>query len=343
MISSVALLLLSSGPAAAAGYGVPEGDLPSLAERQVVLWTNAARVAPDAFVDDYSAGGCSTADFSEDELTPKDPLYVDLMLTDAARFHSEDMAENGCFQHESCDGTDTWTRILDFYTDAAGAMGENIAMGGPSARFSVLSMWMCSHDGHRANIMSGDFNEMGAGVSGSYMTQDFAGGELKEGSPPLRMAADDEGVWYADWGDAAAPAELVLVRDGIETTMELTWGEPERGIYAVAEFDEDPEDPCHASWVRWTTAGGEEGTFPETGAFIDGECDGADGSWTETRPSPPGLFDDEVEGGDEDELEEAMKGDISLVGCATAPAGTAPGLLGALAALTLLRRRRARR
>jgi hypothetical protein len=215
-------------------------------------------------------------------------------------------------------------------------------MGGASERYAVLSMWMCSHDGHRANIMSSAFNEMGAGVNGSYMTQDFAAGGLNDGTPPVRVAAPEGDIWYSDWSDADAPAELMLVRDGVETPMDLGYGVEERGIYSVASFEEDPEAECHHTWIRWLTSGGLAGTFPDSGSFGDGDCEDADGTWTAERPGAPGLFDDEVDEGDDGQLTDAMKSDVALVGCdASGGAMSLRGLgigVGLLVARVLRRR-----
>lgn len=329
------MIALLAPLALAAGYGVPVDGFPSAEERWLVLWTNAARVAPTEFTDEYAAGGCSTDDFSDDEKTAKAPLYVDLALTEVARVHSEDMEQNGCFQHESCDGTDTWARIGEYYDDASGAMGENIAMGTSDGRYAVLSMWMCSHDGHRANIMSGDFNEMGGGISGQYQTQDFAGGELKEGSPPVRMATSKDGSWYADWGDTDAPAALSVVRDGVELPLELVNGAPEQGLYAV---EAPAQGDCSHAYVYWKTAGGLEGTFPEEGSFAEGGCtDIVDelAGWSETQPARNGIFGDVPE----EELADAMLSDIDLVGCTSAPGRPLGGLVLLLAGLAATRRR----
>jgi len=316
------MLLLLASYAAAGTYGVPVDGFPSADERAVVLWTNAARVAPEAFTDDYSAGGCSTDVFSDDELTPKDPLYIDLDLTEVARVHSEDMVDNGCFQHESCDGTDTWTRIAQYYTDASTALGENIAYGYGGARTTVLSGWMCSDSGHRENIMSGDFNEMGAGVDGDTMTQDFAGGELNDGTPPVRVAILEDGTFYADWGDSAAPASLDVVRDGLATPMALEWGADDNGVYAASDVDEDAATSTHTWFVSWTTASGSSGIFPEVGSFDD------DGGYSAEQV--------DVTGGEDD-------GGVSLklVGCATVPAREGLGAL-AIGALAILASRRNR-
>lgn len=313
------------GAALAAGYGVPVDGHPSAVERSVVLWTNAARVAPEEFGDDYAAGGCSTDDFSEDELTPKAPLYVDLALTEVARAHSEDMDLNGCFQHESCDGTDTFTRIAQYYTESS-YVGENIASGTSDARTAVMSMWMCSHSGHRANIMSGDYDEMGAGVSGTLMTQDFAsGGVLPEGTPPVRVAAEQsDGQLLADWSDDSPPARLDLVTADEVIALDLEFGEPENGIYA----HNAPEEGTPWRLV-WSTKAGVEGAWPAEGALVAYREE-----WTEESPGGPGGA--EAEGGCGGA--EAADDDLSAGGCGTAPA-SGLGLLGAI----LAARRRAGR
>lgn len=312
------------------GYGVPIDGFPSHEEWQLQLWTNAARVDPEAFGDEYSAGGCSTGDFSEDELTPKAPLYADLDLTEVSREHSTDMAENGCFQHESCDGTDTFVRIAGYYDDTS-YVGENIAYGSSDTKYSVLSMWMCSHDGHRGNIMSGDWNELGPGVDGSYMTQDFGAGTLENGEPPVRTAVDYGGAWWVDWGDEDAPDQLVFVADGIEWDVDLVYGAAENGIYATEDLQPDEGD-CTPWWVYWKKASGEDGSFPEKGSYQYGDCDE---EWIDDQTPRGGLFGDT----DEDDLRDEMLEDLKLVGCATAPGGVGIGALVGAAALLGRRRR----
>ncbi len=308
-----------------AGYGDPVDGFPSAEERELVLWTNAARVAPKEFKTEYSAGGCSTADFSADEKTAKAPLYIDLDLTEVARVHSADMYDNGCFQHESCDGTDTWTRVGRYYNDANSGLGENIAYGSSDPKYAVLSMWMCSHDGHRANIMSGTFNEMGGGIDHDYMTQDFAAGELREGDPPVRVAAERSGVIWADWGDDNAPEALALVVDGNAADMVLKFGDAEQGVY----YQSVEGDACTPWWVSWTTKGGESGTFPATGAFLSGDCD--DDYDANARPAGSGDDDDADPGSGAIKLPEML--------CATSPeAGFVAGFVGMLAVMGRRRR-----
>lgn len=119
------------------------------------------------------------------------PLSRDDRLLDAARAHSEDMATNDYFDHDSQDGRSPGTRILE-----AGyswnTYGENIAYGYRSPE-SVMSGWMNS-PGHRNNILNSSFCDLGVGFSEFYWTQDFG---RKKGI----FACPEEPVQEACWGD----------------------------------------------------------------------------------------------------------------------------------------------
>lgn len=91
------------------------------------------------------------------------------MLTNAAAAHSQDMAANNYFAHNSQDGRTPGDRIT-----AAGygwaTYGENIAAGYASVQ-AVIDGWFDS-DGHCANLMNGNFREIGvACVPGSGSTR----------------------------------------------------------------------------------------------------------------------------------------------------------------------------
>lgn len=102
-------------------------------------------------------------------------LSWDATLAKVAQAHSEDMAANGYFAHESQDGRSPFDRMK-----AAGyafrTAAENIAAGQPTPT-SVMKSWMNS-SGHRANILNCSLTELGVGVAkggpyGIYWTQDF--------------------------------------------------------------------------------------------------------------------------------------------------------------------------
>ena len=169
---------------AVAGYGDVTADgYPSWGERDVHMWTNAVRVDPHAFFGDEStvARPCDIDNFVGDEDIPKAPLYYESDLNESGRFHSQDMYDNDFFDHNSYDGTSFAERVARFYLES-GFVGENIALGYPDAEAAVLDGWMCSA-GHRANIMNGDYNELGVGVVTLYYTQNFGAGQLDTESP----------------------------------------------------------------------------------------------------------------------------------------------------------------
>ena len=131
----------SSAPATNATY-----------EQQVLALTNAERTAV----------GCPA-------------LVWNVTLASVARAHSQDMATNSYFDHNSRNGTTPEQRIT-----AAGysyrAMAENIAAG-QATPADVMASWMASA-GHRANILNCSLTQLGVGFAtggsyGSYWTQDF--------------------------------------------------------------------------------------------------------------------------------------------------------------------------
>lgn len=318
-------------PSALAGYGDPTDGLPSAQERSLHLWTNAVRADPMAFEDDYRNGGCSTADFSSSEKTPKAPLYLEAGLAEAARFHTDDMAETGRLSHDSSDGTGFAQRLARYYP--SGMVGENVAAGYPDERFVVVSGWMCSKDGHRGNIMEGGFDELGVGVVGSYYTQDFGGRGIS--GPAIAMAAHTPIVpsgtvdFRGDWNGGGDPDSYVVVLDGEAHDLAREVGDGGLGIFHATVTVE--AGGCHSYFVE-ATAGGVTTRFPEDGSYGWGDCDwdDADAKWIADQVGGDGPADDDGRGGGD--------GDgLQLVGCATTPAAS----FGAWAlALILVRRRR---
>ena len=83
-------------------------------------------------------------------------------LEKAAQRHAEDMLSRGYFAHESPSGTTVRERSRKAGYDWA-AIGENIAFGQTSVD-EVVETWMDS-PGHRKNILSRNFTEMGVGLA----------------------------------------------------------------------------------------------------------------------------------------------------------------------------------
>jgi uncharacterized protein YkwD len=108
------------------------------------------------------------------------PLCVHPKLTEAARFHSQEMLNKGYFSHDSRNGESVKARLERFGYTFAGhpywKYGENVSwgsghMGAAGHRFDE---WMESPD-HRANILDKDFREVGIGArTGTFEAQDGA-------------------------------------------------------------------------------------------------------------------------------------------------------------------------
>ncbi|MCE8024843.1 MULTISPECIES: CAP domain-containing protein [Halomonadaceae] len=95
----------------------------------------------------------------DEEFSAADPLEWNCHLAEAALDHSRNMAEEEFFDHTGPDDRGVTARVSDTgYVWQA--VGENIAAGQAEVE-RVMQGWLES-PGHCANIMSGDFSEMGA-------------------------------------------------------------------------------------------------------------------------------------------------------------------------------------
>jgi uncharacterized protein YkwD len=97
------------------------------------------------------------------------PLKRNKRLSGAARRHARDMARRKYFAHDSLGGRSFVDRIRRTgYLRGARSwwVGENLAWGthNLSAPRAITRMWMHS-PGHRANILSPSFREVGIGLS----------------------------------------------------------------------------------------------------------------------------------------------------------------------------------
>lgn len=88
------------------------------------------------------------------------PLKANWQVARVARFKSEDMARNNYFSHNSPTYGSPFDMLRRFGIRFSSA-GENIARGQRTAE-SVMNSWMNS-PGHRANILSSSFTEIGVG------------------------------------------------------------------------------------------------------------------------------------------------------------------------------------
>ncbi|MBX2802197.1 MAG: CAP domain-containing protein [Myxococcales bacterium] len=339
------LACLSMLPAHA-GYGDPVDGRPNHPERELHLWTNAVRVDPVAFEDDYP---CGMGDFTAIERSPQVPLHLNDDLAEAARFHTDDMHVNDFFSHTSSDGTKFGPRVWSYYSGSG--IGENIAGGQGSVYAAVTRAWMCS-EGHRRNLMSPDWNELGTGVIDRLYTQDFG-----RGSPPPRITfmgvhlprdPSTEVELLLDYAADAPPDALYVVLDGERHDLELLVGSDRQGVYSVIA-------PAGSGCMLYHFVAEVDGTtevWPEDGSYGYGSCtfDDDEAGWVAEQlevtsivgGTNPGDPTNPTAGGDPDDPDSSGETllEEQLAGCGC-QSGTAPMTAGWVAlGLLALRRRR---
>jgi len=158
------------------------------------------------------------------------PLKRVAPLDLAARYHACDMRDDGYFDHDSFDrqgdalvfACDTWQRIRNFYTRHR-AMGENIAAGQESPEEAV-SDWLSS-DGHRQNIESTLFTEIGVGYCAP-------GGEYTH-------------YWVQNFGQRTNEHPLIIQRDYARTDT------PEVSIYIHGKWRRMRLRNDDGPWGSW--------------------------------------------------------------------------------------------
>ena len=163
------------------GAGSDAPDLPNSAydigwaglspeEQLIVELVNRARMDPQFEVnrlDEPLAAGISSS--------PVEALAVVPTLSDAAEAHSEDMDNQNYFSHTGQDGDLPWDRAQESGHENS-YVGENIGwVGSTSTSFDEQARAEGHHhtlwdsDGHQANLMSGNWSEIGVGYDyGSY-------------------------------------------------------------------------------------------------------------------------------------------------------------------------------
>ena len=108
------------------------------------------------------------------------PLHLNRKLSKAARRHARDMARKNYFSHDSLSGASFVDRIRGtgyLHRAQRWTVAENIAWGsgGRSTPRAIAKAWMQSV-GHRANILSSAYREIGVGVVAGAPAHGVSGG-----------------------------------------------------------------------------------------------------------------------------------------------------------------------
>ena len=137
---------------------------------------------------DSSGFAASVLDLTNIERTRAglSPLTPSPQLQEAAQSYSQVLASSGCFGHTCGPLSDLADRDGQAGYSGWTSLGENIASGYPTPE-AVVAGWMAS-PGHRANILSPAYTELGVGVARGvgqvdvYWTQEFG---ARSGDGPL--------------------------------------------------------------------------------------------------------------------------------------------------------------
>jgi uncharacterized protein YkwD len=94
-------------------------------------------------------------------------LTLNTQLASAARAHSQSMARDGYFRHESADGSAFWKRVRGFYGAASWrywSVGENLLWSSSTLdAHRALRLWLGSPE-HRENLLNPGWREVGVGA-----------------------------------------------------------------------------------------------------------------------------------------------------------------------------------
>ena len=276
-----------------AGYGDCIDTLPSAFEREVHVMTNAVRMDPLGFRDKYIAG---TTILQSAHYPAVAPLCYNHNLSRAARFHSVEMAQTCGMVHNSCDGTTFSSRLNRFYGN--GFISENIATGKATGLQTVIQ-WLrddlplngppaadsTAFDGHRRNIMSSNYKEIGVGYVYNksrewyhFWTEDFGGGSVTMQKIPAgcHFLQDNSTVAFAaNYYDSsgAAPKSARVVIDNQEHAMSVHLGSAAKGTYIYTMSN---DNKLHCYYFLFTDGFGVQIRFPQTTTLTTGSglyCD----------------------------------------------------------------------
>jgi len=164
---------------------------PTPADQYMLELINAARANPQNEANNLLNGdlnqGLPSGTITSD---PKPPLTFNFELWRAADDHSEWMLDNNVFSHTGRDGSSATQRMTSagYVLSPPWSTGENIAYRGTTGTPDLVQFTKANHDnlfvspGHRRNLMSGTFEEVGvSNVAGRFnnynavmTTQNFA-------------------------------------------------------------------------------------------------------------------------------------------------------------------------
>ncbi len=176
------------------------------------------------------------------------PLAEQAQLDQASSAYSRLMVEESFFAHVAPDGTQLTDRLTAAgYLGQPGSwvVGENIAWGESylATPREIMTAWMNSA-GHKANILSADYREVGLGIAtgvptssngGATYTTDFGSRSTDTGTAPGSTSSGDVTV-----GPTTAAPTSTSIRTGSKSTVKGT-----------THRRRSPRRSCHGVMAGW--------------------------------------------------------------------------------------------
>lgn len=153
---------------------------PTAQEVLVVELINRARANPDLEATRLGIGLNEGITGTQITNSPKPPLAHNLLLIESSRVHSQWMLDADIFSHTGKNNSTPHTRMQQagYVFTGTWASGENISFGGTTANSINLTNYAISHHeglfkspGHRVNILSTNYREIGIGQKQGYFLQ----------------------------------------------------------------------------------------------------------------------------------------------------------------------------
>jgi uncharacterized protein YkwD len=144
----------------------------------LVAWIPVGSIAGEKTAFQHTADETKMFELTNQERKAKKiaPLKLNAALSKIARAHSDNMARQGKLAHV-LDEKDFDDRVRDAGYRFS-ALAENVGSGKSATIEMLMKAWMDS-EGHRVNILDGDYTEVGIGLARDadgrlYSTQIFA-------------------------------------------------------------------------------------------------------------------------------------------------------------------------
>ena len=181
-------------------------------------------------------------------------------------------------QTASCSGSSnssTWDRLAAFGVSTSNR-AENIASNGDPFAIFYLWLWESSssskcefnlQNGHRYNILNGNYTHIGVGQDGNFTVQDFWHTTAIPQKIPSGAHYPQNGTsiaFRANWNDAQSPRRAQVNIDGILHDMLVERGSEGNATYLL---EAELGSGCVQYYFQFTDSSGEVSIYPGAGSF----------------------------------------------------------------------------